>query len=217
MTCRLYSMNLLSVLFVLLVSALTTATAEQITSDTMLITDNTVNPKMIVCCPSLIEGPGGTEVGGTGTNHIIFFQSQLLNGPNPVSSQEIYLMERGWDGDSAHPLISDILRFNASTISGPGPNDMVHSYIITLRSDEETLLSPDPNPLVDQPISIRETGDQQDITAILFPGIPKPEFSVVVQSDADVPEPSNWLLLGSALSVVACKYKLKFVSRAQRL
>jgi len=165
----------------------------------MLIKDNTIIPSTTVCCPSLIEGPGGAEVGGFGTNHIVFFNSQLLDGANPVLSQEIYFMEPGWDGDSAHPLISDILRFMATTISGPGPNDNVHSYNISLRSDETTLLQPDPNPLVDQPMSIRETGMQQDVTAILFPGIATPEFTVVVQSDRDVPQPSTWLLLATGI------------------
>jgi hypothetical protein len=46
---------------------------------------------------------------------------------------------------------------------------------------------------------LTETGSPQDVTAQLFSGDTAPLFHVIVQSDAEVPEPGTLLLLGGGL------------------
>jgi hypothetical protein len=49
-----------------------------------------------------------------------------------------------------------------------------------------------------------ETGQPQDVTALLFPGVSSPPFHVIVQSDpSEVPEPGTFLLLSSGLAALA--------------
>jgi hypothetical protein len=51
---------------------------------------------------------------------------------------------------------------------------------------------------------IVETGQPQDVTAFLFPGVSSPPFHVIVQSDPpEVPEPGTILLLSSGLAGLA--------------
>jgi hypothetical protein len=118
------------------------------------------------------------------TGPVTFSGTWTTFGQQGPVSRTIYLIESPFDPAGPAPLISDILRFQITPLSGTESAMIEGSF----ESSDTLGLLPvpfDPNDV------FLETGNP---VRLEFFGL-----SLQVISDAEVPEPSTWVLFGSAL------------------